>query len=70
MMMKSVHFVLVSEGNAYTKVKKLMSTPQKVKAITNMSPYGQTSRLESFHRIILSYAPKHLSFGFDGSTAR
>ena len=35
-------------------------------AIAKMSPHGQTSCIKSYHRIVLSHAPKHLSFGLKG----
>lgn len=39
-------------------------------AIQKMSPVGQTSRVESYHHVILSFAPKHMSFGYQGMVSR
>ena len=61
---------LFVEGYSYKKIKALLTTPAKVKAIEKLSPHGQTSRLESYHHMVLAYAPKHLSFGYQAMTAR
>lgn len=39
-------------------------------AIANISPIGQTYTLESFHNVILSFAPKMLSFGYSAMYSR
>ena len=63
-------FLLIVDSPVYKKIKAILSTPQKVKAIKKLTRHGQTSGLESYHRMVLGFAPKHLSFGFQGMNAR
>lgn len=61
---------LFHQGETYKKVKHYLNKPDIKSAICKLSPVGQTSRLESYHHIVLGFAPKHLSFGYQAMTAR
>ena len=61
---------MVIDSVTYQKISHHFSKPHTVRSITKMSPVGQTARIESYHRVVLSFAPKHLSFGFHGMYAR
>lgn len=58
------------DSSTYDKLKTYFEQPAIQKAVENLSPIGQTSSLESFHHVILMFAPKNLSFGYQGMTAR
>lgn len=60
----------VVEGYACGRVKHYLSQNSIKQAIQRLSPVGRTSRLESFHNVILRFAPKNLCFGFQAMNAR
>ena len=48
----------------------LPTTPLLVNDIAKLSPSEQTSHLESYHNIVLHFAPKQTHFHFQAMTAR
>ena len=58
------------ELETFKSVRRLFNKPATKTAVTKMSPVGQTCRIESYHRIVLSFAPKHLSFGYQAMVSR
>lgn len=67
---KESNVIYLLESITYEKLKGYFGDTKIRKAICKLSPVGQTSRIESYHRVVLSFAPKHLSFGFHGMNAR
>ncbi|XP_073720047.1 uncharacterized protein [Misgurnus anguillicaudatus] len=55
---------------AFYKLEKLMTNKRTMKDVAKLSPHYQTSSLESFHAIILRFAPKNVVFPFIGMLCR
>lgn len=52
---------------------KLLDILQKttlLKDVQKLSPYQQTSSVESFHKILIHFAPKMFHFGYKGMMSR
>ena len=64
------NYQFILAGEAYHEVAKYLNQKAIKEAIIRLSPYGQTSRTESFHHDILKFAPKNLSFGSHGMHSR
>nr|XP_055069990.1 uncharacterized protein LOC129450961 [Misgurnus anguillicaudatus] len=55
---------------AFCKLEKALSNTRILKDVEKMSPHHQTSSLESFHSVILRFAPKNVVFPFLGMLCR
>lgn len=55
---------------ALYKVEKLLTNKRVLKHVEKLSPHYQTSSLESFHSVILRFAPKSVVFPFMGMLCR
>ncbi|XP_034077579.1 uncharacterized protein LOC117549630 [Gymnodraco acuticeps] len=55
---------------AFHKLETILSTKRILKAVAKLSPHHQTSSLESFHAVILRFAPKNVVFPFLGMLCR
>ena len=53
---------LEKESESYQILKKLITDPKLVRDIRQLRHFVHTSALESFHNVILKYAPKRLFF--------
>ncbi|XP_065054534.1 uncharacterized protein LOC135683252 [Rhopilema esculentum] len=61
---------LIKGKAAYKELKDKLTKTQLLNDIAKLSPVEQTSHLESFHNIVLHFAPKHTHFHFQAMTAR
>ena len=52
------------------RLLEVLESPHLLKDVENMSPYYQTSTLESFHSTLLRFAPKHTAFSYMGMKTR
>nr|XP_033933776.1 uncharacterized protein LOC117441864 [Pseudochaenichthys georgianus] len=55
---------------AFHKLETILSNKRILKAVAKLSPHHQTSSLESFHAVILRFAPKNVVFPFLGMLCR
>ena len=55
---------------ADTKASEKLCALKRVCNIKQLSPHHQTSALESFHSVILHFAPKHTGFSYCGMNSR
>nr|XP_055059811.1 uncharacterized protein LOC129443335 [Misgurnus anguillicaudatus] len=55
---------------AFYQLEKVLSGKRVLKDIAKLSPHHQTSSLESFHSVILQFAPKNVVFPFLGMLCR
>ncbi|XP_059404902.1 uncharacterized protein LOC132140098 isoform X1 [Carassius carassius] len=61
---------LVAGTQAFYKLEKVMTNKQILNEVTKLSPHQQTSYFESFHSVILRFAPKNVVFPFLGMLCR
>jgi len=57
-------------SDAYGKLCEVLTKNNLTAAIKKASPDGQTSCLEGYHSVINQFAPKMLSFSYQGMLAR
>ncbi|XP_047194376.1 uncharacterized protein LOC124851234 [Hippoglossus stenolepis] len=55
---------------AFYRLEKVLSSKRVLKDVGKLSPHYQTSSLESFHSVILRFAPKNVVFPFLGMLCR
>ncbi|XP_031429046.1 uncharacterized protein LOC105898184 isoform X2 [Clupea harengus] len=55
---------------AFCRLEKVLSSKKVLKDVEKLSPHYQTSSLESFHSVILRFAPKNGVFPFLGMLCR
>ncbi|XP_051283271.1 uncharacterized protein LOC127378466 [Dicentrarchus labrax] len=55
---------------AFCRMEKVLSNKRVLKDVGKLSPHYQTSSLESFHSVILRFAPKNVVFPFLGMLCR
>ncbi|XP_077102145.1 uncharacterized protein LOC143753562 isoform X5 [Siphateles boraxobius] len=61
---------LVAGTQAFYKLQKVMTNTRILRDVTKLSPHHQTSSLESFHSVVLRFAPKNVVFPFLGMLCR
>ncbi|XP_074641225.1 uncharacterized protein LOC141898974 [Tubulanus polymorphus] len=61
---------LIPGSRPADSVKTLLTSTRTVNKIMKMSPYGQTSDLESFHSLVNHFAPKMIHFSYKGMISR
>lgn len=64
----SMHSLL--DTCASVKMEKIVTRPALLKDIKKLSTQHQTSSLEAFHSLILTFAPKHSAFSYMGMYCR
>lgn len=52
------------------RLDRLLTNKRVLKDVEKLSPHYQTSALESFHSVILRFAPKNVVFPFIGMLCR
>ncbi|XP_031418465.1 uncharacterized protein LOC105908557 isoform X2 [Clupea harengus] len=55
---------------AFCRLEKVLTNKRVLKDVGKLSPHYQTSSLESFHSVILRFAPKNVVFPFLGMLCR
>ncbi|CAN8023127.1 unnamed protein product [Ixodes persulcatus] len=55
---------------AYSHYKQITGNKRLLKDLAQMSPHGQTFALESFHSVLIDFAPKSRAFTPEGMRAR
>ncbi|KAG0444886.1 hypothetical protein HPB47_013268 [Ixodes persulcatus] len=55
---------------AYSHCKQIAGNKRLLKDLAQMSPHGQTFALESFHSVLIDFAPKSRAFTPEGMRAR
>ena len=66
----SINFVCVSDTKPSEKLSQLLTNTSLCKDLTRVSPSFQTSSLESFHSVVLHFAPKSTAFSYHGMQSR
>ncbi|XP_026128189.1 uncharacterized protein LOC113108962 isoform X2 [Carassius auratus] len=61
---------LQADSQVFNKLEKLLTNKRMLKDVAKLSPHHQTSSLESFHSVILRFAPKNVVFTFIGMLCR
>ena len=64
------HSFLFTDTEASEKLSALINNPSLCKDIVQLSPIYQTSFLESFHNVIIYFAPKSVGFSYLGMQSR
>ena len=64
-----VHTILLGT-KACDKLVKILSSPYLKGDVCRLSPDVQTSSVESYHSVVNHFAPKLLSFSYEGMTCR
>ncbi|XP_057201463.1 uncharacterized protein LOC130561273 isoform X2 [Triplophysa rosa] len=54
----------------FYKLEKVLTNKRILKEVTKLCPHLQTSSVESFHSVILGFAPKNVVFSFIGMLCR
>ena len=67
--MKCTAFVVI-DTKASEKLTSLLNNTYLLKDLTRLSPSYQTSSLESFHSVVIHYAPKSIAFSYTGMQSR
>ena len=65
-----VCLLYIIDTKASTKISCLLTNPRLLKDIARLSPKYQTSSLESFHSVLIHFAPKSVAFSFNGMLCR
>ena len=60
----------LADSKASEKLSALMTNPQLCKDIMRLSSLYQTSSLESFHSVIIHFAPKSAAFSYNAMQSR
>ena len=60
----------VTDSKASEKLSVLLKNPKLSKDIAKLSPAYQTSSLESFHSVVIHFAPKSTAFSYQGMQCR
>ena len=55
---------------AYEKVQDILLAPHLLKDIEQLSPGHQTSSLEAFNSLVITFAPKSTSYSYVGMLCR
>lgn len=66
----NIYIILYSDSKSLYKVDKALLNKRVLKDIEKLSPHHQTSSLEAFHSVILSFVPKDVVFPFLGMLCR
>ena len=66
----SYSFVYCIDTKASEKLTSLLLNSNHLKDITRLSSTYQTSSLESFHNIVIHFAPKSIAFSYMGMKSR
>ncbi|KAK5913275.1 hypothetical protein CgunFtcFv8_007820 [Champsocephalus gunnari] len=61
---------LIKGSTPYKELELIVKSKLLLKDIARLSPAEQTSSLESFHKVILFFAPKSVHFPFTTMAAR
>ncbi|KAK3741591.1 hypothetical protein QZH41_012534 [Actinostola sp. cb2023] len=56
-------------AEAFVKLSDLLET-KRMKDVSQLSPYGQTSSIEGFHSVINHFCPKMIHFSYKGMKSR
>ena len=59
-----------SDTKASDKLTSLIQNSNHLKDITQLSSAYQTSSLESFHNVVIHFAPKSIAFSYMGMKSR
>ena len=62
--------ILFIDTSVSEKLTAILTNAQLLKDITRLSPLYQTSTLESFHNVIIHYAPKSVGLSYEGMQCR
>ncbi|KAG0444969.1 hypothetical protein HPB47_008542 [Ixodes persulcatus] len=65
-----LNHILSSDSPAYNHYKQITGNKRLLKDLAQMSPHGQTFALESFHSVLIDFAPKSRAFTPEGMRAR
>nr|XP_054770487.1 uncharacterized protein LOC129278312 [Lytechinus pictus] len=57
-------------SKVYKKLSDIMLRPRLVNDVGKMSPFGQTSKVEAFHNVLLHWCPKLVSYSYQGMKCR
>ena len=60
----------ITDSKASEKLSALLTNAKLSKDIARLSPVYQTSSLESFHGVIIHFAPKSTAFSYQGMQCR
>lgn len=61
---------LYVDTKASEKLIALLTKTRFLKDLTRLSPLHQTSSLESYHSVVIHYAPKSVAFSYSGMKCR
>ena len=61
---------IIIDTKVSEKLSELISNTALLKDLTRLSPFYQTSSLESFHSVIIHYAPKSTALSYQGMKCR
>ena len=68
-MLNLMHYVR-KDTKACEKLTSLLTNNSTLMDLTRLSPCYQTSSLESFHSVVIHYAPKSIAFSYGGMESR
>jgi len=68
--MHSIHYMYYTGTKACEKLNDIICNANLLADIKKLSPYQQTSSLESYHSVINHFAPKLLAFSYIGMHCR
>ncbi|XP_051716556.1 uncharacterized protein LOC127494593 isoform X2 [Ctenopharyngodon idella] len=57
-------------STALNRLRKVLINKRVLSDVEKLSPYDQTSTVESFHKVVLHFAPKNVVFPFTGMLCR
>ena len=63
-------WIILIGTKACEKVVKIITSPYLRSDVKKLSPAVQTSSVEAFHSVVNHFAPKMLSFTYEGMTCR
>ena len=63
-------YVYITGTKAYDELCTILTKPALLTDIKKLSPKYQTSSVEGYHSVITHFAPKLLSFSYEGMACR
>ena len=63
-------YILIVGSKAFKELKSIIESSYLLRDITKLSDAEQTSSIEGYHKVVISFAPKHTHFFYEAMRAR
>ena len=63
-------YILIVGSKAFKELKSIIESSYLLRDITKLSDAEQMSSIEGYHKVVISFAPKHTHFFYEAMRAR